>query len=117
MLNNKNTLYDTKPLRMGTDVVDLWVGTALTSLEATLAAAHDSMELPEYTLALRRFLRRLLKLPIWAVDSVRGVTVPMGDGREMTIHDLLSMPRDKLHAALDLILEYDGDLERFERRD
>ena len=92
-------------------IADAWIDD-LPHLRSHLDAAA-LLSPRDYALALRRFLRRLLKQPASRVRSVLHVAVPMdasGEG-DIRIDELLRMPRDKLFRGLDLIAKYDGDFE------
>ena len=68
----------------------------------------------DYALTLRRFIRRLLKQPEVRVAGILDVNVPLDATglNDISIGDLLRMPRGKLFSALELIAKYNGDINR-----
>lgn len=91
---------------------DTWIGD-LPRLSYHLHQGYGSLSPREYALTLRRFLRLLLKHPEGSVSPVLGVRIPLDASRanDMSVRELLAMPRDKLFKALDMIVKYDGDID------
>lgn len=84
----------------------------LEHLQRTLDTEYSQLELCEFALVLRSFLRQLSKQPESVAATVMHVEVPLGESGTMKLSELLEdMPRDGLHRALDLILKYNGDID------